>query len=457
MLTILNPATEAILAQLSEDNAEAIATKAARARAAQPLWAATPLATRGQIVARFREQLLQQTDSLARTLTAETGKPITQARAEIQATGDRLQFFLAHAEAALAPATVWSEPGLEEQIELEPLGTIANISAWNYPYFVGTNVFVPALLAGNAVLYKPSEFATLTGRAIAYAWQEAGLPPDLFQLVIGGGAVGAMLLEQQPLHGVFFTGSYATGCHVAIAAAKQLMKVQLELGGKDPVYVCDDITDIATAAASVAEGAFYNTGQSCCAVERIYVHQRIYEPFLEAFLATVQRLKLGNPMQESTDLGPLTRAAQRAVLEQQVRQAVERGARLLWGGRSVPGAGYFFEPTVLAQVDHSMVVMREESFGPVIGLQAVATDAEAVRLMADTPYGLTAGVYTPDRDRAATILRSLKVGSAYWNCCDRASPRLPWSGRGHSGLGLTLSTYGIQTFTQPKAWHWRSP
>jgi len=479
MLAIVNPATEAILAQLSEDSAEAIATKADRARAAQPAWAQTPLSDRCQIVARFRDILAAQTESLARTLTAEVGKPIAQARAEIRATGDRLDFFLDCAAAVLATETVWSEPGLEEQIQHEPLGTIANISAWNYPYFVGSNVFVPALLAGNAVLYKPSEFATLTGQAIARCWQEAGLPADLFQLVIGSGTAGATLLEQ-PLDGIFFTGSYATGRKIALAAARQMAKVQLELGGKDPAYVCEDV-DIATAAASLADGAFYNTGQSCCAVERIYIHQSIYEPFVEAFLATVQGFKLGDPLQETTYLGPLTRAMQQSVLAQQVQNAVERGANVLCGGQAVPGAGYFFEPTVLVKVDGSMAAMREESFGPLIGLQAVADDAEAVTLMADTPYGLTAGVYTPDRDRAAAILGQLSVGSAYWNCCDRVSPnrpaigrltpslssaywnccdrvspRLPWSGRGHSGLGLTLSTYGLQTFTQPKAWHWRS-
>ncbi|NJL02222.1 MAG: aldehyde dehydrogenase family protein [Spirulinaceae cyanobacterium RM2_2_10] len=454
MLTIVNPATEAILAQISEDNAGAIASKAAYARAAQRQWAQTSLAERCQIIGRFQELLAIHREAHAQTLTAEVGKPITQARAEIRATGDRLDFFLKHTAAALTPAIVWTEPTLTEEITWEPLGLVANISAWNYPYFVGSNVFIPALLAGNAVLYKPSEFATLTGQAIAQRLQEAGLPDGLFQLIVGDGATGAALLEQ-PVDGIFFTGSHATGRRIAAAAAKQLTKVQLELGGKDPAYVCEDV-DLATAAASLAEGAFYNNGQSCCAVERIYVQQQIYEPFVAAFLETVHGFKLGDPTLDNTDLGPLTRVVQQAVLTQQIQDAVERGAKLLCGGQPILGAGYFFEPTVLSEVNHSMTVMQAESFGPVIGIQRVADDVEAVRLMADTPYGLTAGVYTRDRQRAIAILKQLPVGSAYWNCCDRVSPRLPWSGRGHSGLGLTLSTHGIRAFAQPKAWHLRS-
>ncbi len=455
MLAIVNPATEAVLAHIPEDDREAIAAKFARTRAAQRDWAQTPLAERRQILSRFNELLGINIEAHARTLTAEMGKPIAQARAEIGATTLRVGFFLDQAATVLASETVWAEPGLEEIIEHEPLGVIANISAWNYPYFVGSNVFIPALLAGNAVMYKPSEFAALTGQAIAKRLQEAGLPADLFQLVQGGGATGAALLEQ-PLNGVFFTGSYPTGCKIAAAAVPQLMKVQLELGGKDPAYVCEDV-DVVNAAAGLADGAFYNTGQSCCAVERIYVHHSIYAPFVEAFLQTVRSFQLGDPSHDDTYIGPLTRPAQREVLAEQVQDAVAKGAKLHCGGRSIDGPGYYFEPAVLTEVDHSMLLMREESFGPAIGIQAVADDAEAARLMADTPYGLTAGVYTPDRDRAAKILRQVPVGSAYWNCCDRVSPRLPWSGRGHSGIGLTLSTYGLKTFTQPKAWHWRSP
>ncbi len=310
------------------------------------------------------------------------------------------------------------------------------------------------MLAGNAVLYKPSEFASITGLAIAKLMHAAGVPEDIFVATIGTGAVGAALLKL-PVDGVFFTGSLATGQKIAAVAAKRMIKVQLELGGKDPVYVCDDV-DIKTAAAALADGAFYNTGQSCCSVERLYVHDAIHDEFVKVFVEEVQGFKVGDPMDETTYIGPLTRQPQVAYIKHQIADARAKGARLLTGGRSIPGKGNFFEPTVFSHVNHNMELMREESFGPIIGIQKVADDTEAVRLMNDTEYGLTAGVYTRDQQRARNILAQVKAGSAYWNCCDRVSPRLPWSGVGNSGVGLTLSTYGIQTFTRPKAWHLRS-
>jgi acyl-CoA reductase-like NAD-dependent aldehyde dehydrogenase len=234
-----------------------------------------------------------------------------------------------------------------------------------------------------------------------------------------------------------------------------MIRLQLELGGKDPAYVCEDV-DVAAAAASLADGAMYNTGQSCCSVERIYVHRNVHDAFVEAFVGEVNGFRIGDPTDEASYIGPLTRAPQLDVLQAQVSDAKARGARLLTGGRRLDPPGHWFEPTVFSHVDHTMSLMREESFGPVIGIQKVADDDEAVRLMNDTEYGLTAAVYTRDAARAERILARLDAGSVYWNCCDRVSPRLPWSGLKHSGIGLTLSTYGIETFTRPKAWHLRT-
>ncbi len=454
MLKIINPADDSLVREIKSDNDETIRAKYSAARAAQPIWAALALAERLGTIRRFKELVEKRKDELARTLTLETGKPITQSRNELSALAGRLDFFLEKTKAALAPETVHNEPKMREEITHEPLGVVANISAWNYPYFVGSNVFVPALLAGNAVLYKPSEFASLTGLAIGEMLHAAGVPPDVFCVVIGAGATGGFLVDQ-PVNGIFFTGSYATGARIAAACAPRMVKLQLELGGKDPSYVCED-ADLKTAAESLADGAMYNAGQSCCSVERIYVHERSYDRLLEAFVATVQGYKCGDPMDEATYLGPLARAPQLAVLERQVTDAVAKGARLLTGGKRIARPGNWFEATVLSNVDHAMAVMREESFGPIIGIQKVANDAEAVRLMNDTEYGLTAGVYTPDEARARRILAQVRSGSVYWNCCDRVSPRLPWSGVGHSGVGVTLSTYGIQAFTHPKAWHLKS-
>jgi acyl-CoA reductase-like NAD-dependent aldehyde dehydrogenase len=453
---IVNPATGALLNDLPEDGAFAVHKKYERASAAQPAWAALPLAKRIAVIRAFRDRLGAQHEMLAATLTEEVGKPIRQSRNELHGLTKRLDFFIAEAAHALRDEKVYAdaEQKLEERISHEPLGVIANISAWNYPYFVGSNVFVPALLAGNAVLYKPSEFATLSGRHIAATLHEAGVPADAFIAVIGSKVTGAALLRQ-PIDGLFFTGSYATGAKLSAAAGRKMIKVQLELGGKDPVYVCED-ADVKMAAASIADGAFYNTGQSCCAVERIYVHEKIHDAFVATFVATVKGYKIGDPTDEATYIGPITRRPQLDVLRRQVADAKRKGARLLMGGNVIKRNGNWFAPTVFVGVDHRMALMREESFGPIIGIQKVKGDAEAVDLMNDTDYGLTAGVYTPDAKRAKRVLDRVRSGSAYWNCCDRVSPRLPWSGVGHSGIGLTLSTYGIQAFTRPKAWHLRA-
>jgi len=455
-MKISNPADGTVITEVTADNATAVRRKYELARAGQAKWAKVPLKKRLAAIAAFRERIVAMQETLARTLTHEVGKPIRQSRNEIKGLLGRIDFFLAESAAALRDEKVFADAGqkLEERIAHEPLGVIANISAWNYPYFVGGNVFVPALLAGNAVLYKPSEYATLTGIHIAELLHEAGIPRDVFVAVIGDGATGAALLRQ-PVDGVFFTGSLATGEKIAAAAGKRMIKVQLELGGKDPIYVCEDV-DVAAAAAAVADGAFYNTGQSCCSVERIYVHESIHDAFVKAFVDEVRGFRLGDPMDETTYIGAITRRPQLEVLKKQVADAKRKGARLLIGGAPVKRKGNWFEPTVFADVDHSMALMRDESFGPIIGIQAVADDEAAVDLMNDTEYGLTAGVYTKDERRAKKILAQVDAGTVYWNCCDRVSPRLPWSGVKHSGIGLTLSTYGIQTFTRPKAWHLKS-
>jgi acyl-CoA reductase-like NAD-dependent aldehyde dehydrogenase len=456
-MKVVNPATEELLHELEEDNAASVALKAAAARRAQRGWAQTPLPDRLEVVRRFGSLLSERKETLARTLTSEMGKPIRQSRNELTAMQGRIDFFLEHTEPAITDEVVHTSTdqpgGLEERIRYEPLGVVANISAWNYPYFVGSNVFLPALLTGNTVLYKPSEHATLTGLAVADLFRDAGLPNDVLLPIVGAAEAGAALLAQD-IDAVFFTGSYATGRRIAESVAPRLIRVQLELGGKDPAYVCDDV-DVNAAAAALADGAFYNAGQSCCAVERIYVHRDIAAAFTDAFVHAVREFVVGDPTDDTSYLGPLARRQQLAVLEDQVADATRLGARLETGGAPRDGRGYYFQPTVLTSVDSRMKVMREESFGPIIGIQTVTDDAEAIAHMNDTEYGLTAAVYTPDRERAERILAQVNAGSVYWNCCDRVSPRLPWSGRKHSGIGTTLSVAGIRAFVQPKAWHLR--
>ena len=453
-LKVTNPANGEVAATLDADDPRSVRAKYMQSRAAQPGWARTPLKKRLEAIARFRDLVARESDRLARVLTTEVGKPIAQSRNELKGLLPRIDFFLEETARTLKPEKVSADAAMEERITHEPLGVVANISAWNYPWFVGSNVFVPALLAGNTVLYKPSEFASMTGLEIARLLHESGIPEDVFTPLVGGRETGAALLKQ-PVDGVFFTGSYATGRRIAEAVRWRMVKLQLELGGKDPVYVCDDV-DIAKAAAGIADGAFYNTGQSCCSVERIYVNEKVFKPFVDAFVAEVKGYKRGDPVDDKTYIGPLTRAPQVKVLEAQVKDAKKKGAKVLTGGAPIRARGNWFEPTVLVDVNHTMDVMREESFGPVIGIMPVKNDAEAMKLMNDTEYGLTAGVYTRDRKRAEKILAGVSSGSVYWNCCDRVSPRLPWSGVGNSGIGLTLSIYGIETFTRPKAWHLRA-
>ena len=454
-LAIYNPATGGLITTVPADDAASVATKAAAARAAQPAWATVPIADKVAVMQRFRAALIAQTETLAATLTAETGKPIALSRNELNGLLPRIDFFMEEAESAVRDEHVFDGGGMHEQIGHIPLGVVLNISAWNYPYFVGCNVIVPALLTGNAVLYKPSEHAALTGLHITRLLNEAGVPADVMQCLVGGGEVGGAALAQR-IDGVFFTGSHATGVKIAQAVAHRMVKLQLELGGKDPMYVRPDV-DVKAAAESLADGAMYNTGQGCCSVERIYVHEAVHDAFVAHFVATVQGMQRGDPMDNGSYIGAITRAPQLQVLQAQVDDAVAQGATLAVGGHTLPGPGNWFEPTVLTNVSHAMSVMRDESFGPIVGIQKVASDADAVRLINDTRYGLTAGVYTKDEAAARSLLAQVNAGSVYWNCCDRVSPRLPWSGQGDSGVGLTLSRHGIQTFTRPKAWHLRSP
>lgn len=453
-MQVINPATEEIIKEVKEDSIETVTSKFQKLQSAQPDWQKIPLADRIKVLIRFSGLLEKNIEQLAVILTSEVGKPLQQSRNEINGACNRIKWLTDNAGKYLSDEWMTDENNLKEKISYEPLGVICNISAWNYPYLVGVNVFVPALLGGNAVMYKPSEYATLTGFEIEKLLKEAGVPENIFRVAAGGAEVGKILLEL-PFDGYFFTGSYRTGKYIYERCALKMVPCQCELGGKDPLYVADDVTDIATVAAGTADGAFYNNGQSCCAVERIYVHEKIYDEYLDQFTKEVKSWKLGLPTEAGVYLGPVTRRDQLAVLLDQVREALQKGASLVTGGKKTDTKGYFFEPTILVNVTHEMSIMKDESFGPVIGIMKVKNDEEAVRWMQDTEYGLTASVYTSKLERAENILKQINAGSGYWNCCDRVSAALPWSGRKHSGFGTTLSHAGLRAFVKPKAWHLR--
>ena len=453
-MKIINPANEETIAELHEDTRESVTRKYNALKAGQREWVQVPVKDRIACIAKFDKLLEKDKDELAETLTSEMGKPIRESYNELNGARARLKFFIDNAEKYLAEEWITRDGSTKEKIVYEPLGVIANISAWNYPYLVGINVFIPALIGGNAVLYKPSEYSTLTGEHIQSILYEAGIPENVFETIIGKGAVGEYLLEL-PLDGYFFTGSYKTGKYIAEKVASKLVPCQLELGGKDPMYVMDDVKSVEAAAAAAVEGVVYNNGQSCCAVERIYVHEKIYDRFVDEYLQQLKKLKTGDPLDKSTEVGAISRKEHIAFLADQVNDAINKGATLLAGGKSKDGKGYYFEPSVLVNVNHDMKLMKEESFGPIVGIQKVSSDDEAVDLMLDTPYGLTAAVYSSSYDRAENVMKKMNTGTVYWNCCDRVSASLPWSGRGNSGLGSTLSYHGIRAFVQPKAYHLR--
>ena len=453
-LKVNNPATEKEIAAIPATEKQQLAAAFAKAKLAQQSWRNEPLAQRIAIVKGFADLLEQQKDQLAADLTAETCKPLQQAYNEIKGALHRINFFVQHAPTVLADEKVYDKNGIQEWISYEPLGVVGNISAWNYPYLVGVNVWIPALLAGNAVLYKPSEYALLTGGHITRLLHEAGVPAAVFFLVNGNGEAGTWMTELG-LDGYFFTGSYATGQKIKQALAGRMVPVQLELGGKDPLYVMDDVADVKATAEAVLEGIMYNAGQSCCAVERVYVHESVYETFEAALVAAAKNTPAGDPMDSATQLGPVCRQPQLQLLQAQVNDAKAKGANLLYQTQKLPNRGHYFPLTLLGNVSHQMALMTEESFGPVCGIQKVKDDDEAIRLMLDTPYGLTAAVYGSNAERARKIMQAMHTGTVYFNCCDRVSPYTPWSGRGHSGIGHTLSYHGIRAFTQMKAWHWR--
>ena len=455
-MQIVNPATEEIIKELPEDTKESLGKKFTLLQKGQPAWYALPLQRRVEICQAFAQLLQQNISDLAATLTNEVGKPLQQSVNEINGAIKRITWLTANAAKYLSDETVTMDAGLQESISYEPLGVVCNISAWNYPYLVGVNVIIPALLAGNAVMYKPSEHATLTGLEIERLLLQAGVPANVFRVAIGGPKTGEFLLKI-PFNGYFFTGSYHTGKYIFEKVAAKMVACQCELGGKDPLYIAEDVEDIIAVAEATADGAFYNNGQSCCAVERIYVHEKVYDAYADAFVAQVNKWKIGDPNEEGVYFGPLTRKEQVPLLEKQIVDALRKGAGILAGGRRLRTKGYYFEPTVLSNVNHKMKLMKDETFGPLVGIMKVKDDAEAIALMQDTDYGLTASVYSASQQRAQNILKQLNTGTGYWNCCDRVSAPVPWSGRKHSGIGSTLGAAGLRAFTQPRAWHLKKP
>lgn len=437
------------------DQGQPLERKLEGARSAFASWHRLPVDERVQRVNQGLDYFRDHAEEVAREITLQMGKPITEARGEVKTFFARAEYMVSIAKDTLAPEIVPAKPGFHLRIEQAPLGVVYHIAPWNYPLLTAVNVVVPALLAGNTVLLKHSPLTPLVGRHFERAFTQ-GDPPNLVTHLVVTNAQASRLIDDPRINYVAFTGSVATGTTVYRRAASRLLGVGLELGGKDPAYVAED-ADLDFAVANIVEGACYNAGQSCCAVERVYVHRARYRDFLDRAHALLTRYRLGNPLDEETTMGPLARRDALRFLDGQVKDAVRRGARLLLGGTRLPGTrGNFFAPTLLADVSNRAKVMQEESFGPLVPVAPVADDAEAITLMNDSRFGLTASVWTRDRERVERLARDLDVGTVFQNRCDYLDPSLPWTGARDSGIGSTLSRYGFYHLTRRKAMHLRS-
>ena len=427
----------------------------ARAAAAGGAWRATSIADRAAIVEQAVDRFVARKAELAEELTWQMGRPIRFGPGEIAGFEERARYMAAIAPEALAPVTPSPKAGFTRYIRREPLGQVFVIAPWNYPYLTSVNAVVPALLAGNTVLLKHSAQTPLCAERFVQAFREAGLPDGVFQYLHLDHEDTARLVRAPEVGFVAFTGSVPGGRVVEQAAAGSFKGVGLELGGKDPAYVRAD-ADLDHAIAGVIDGAYFNSGQSCCGIERIYVHRDVYDAFVEGAVALVNDYRLGPPQEESTTLGPLVRAEAADFVRGQIAEAVEQGAVAHIDARrfehDAPGSAYL-APQLLTGVSHAMRVMTEESFGPVVGVQPVDSDEEAVALMNDSEFGLTACVFTRDAAAAEAIGAAVDTGTFFMNRCDYLDPALAWTGVRNSGRGCTLSSIGYEQLTRPKSFH----
>ncbi|MBK8257491.1 MAG: aldehyde dehydrogenase family protein [Polyangiaceae bacterium] len=422
------------------------------AQAAARTWARSSMSDRIALCTRVVEEMEAAREAIAQDITGMMGKPLRQARNEVGGTAKRARHMIAIAEASLAD-TVLPLEGFDRKIVRVPWGVVLDLPAWNYPLLTAVNVVIPAVLAGNSVVLKHSPRSPLCGDHFADAFARAGAPAGLVQSVYADYPTTERMAADSRVGYVAFTGSVYGGHRIYAAAAnKRFTDVGLELGGKDGAYVAPD-ADFEKAVDGVVDGACYNAGQSCCAVERAYVHEAIYDRFVEAAVALMKQYSLGDPMAEGVNMGPIAQPWHPAFLQKQIDQARDRGANILLGGKalSIEGRGRFFEPTLLTNCDPSLDVMRVETFGPVLPIVKVRSDEEAIERINDSELGLTAAIYTKDHDRAAKMSAQLDVGTVYMNQCDTLDPALPWTGTKDSGKGASLSALGFLHLTRPKA------
>jgi acyl-CoA reductase-like NAD-dependent aldehyde dehydrogenase len=426
---------------------------------AQRDWRQRSIDARAVFCNRFCDALLAHSDEIALELAWSMGRPVVQAPGEVRGCIERARFMVGAAEEGLADLDPGPKAGFKRYVKRVPLGVVFVIAPWNYPFLTAVNTIIPAIMAGNAVVLKHAAQTQLVAERFAQAFEEAGLPEGVFQYLHIPGATAEALVKDSRVAHVAFTGSVAVGHAVSRAAAERFISVGLELGGKDPAYVRAD-ADIGFAAENLVDGAFFNSGQSCCGIERIYVHEDAFEEFVAKAVEVTGLYRLGNPANAETNLGPVVSAKAAAFIRAQADEAVAQGARRLIKAESFEadraGTAYL-APQILVDVNHKMRVMTEETFGPVVGIMKVGSDEEALALMNDSEYGLTAAIFSTDVSAAEAIGARIETGTVFLNRCDVLDPALPWVGVKDTGRGHTLSAWGYEHLTRPQSFHFRLP
>jgi acyl-CoA reductase-like NAD-dependent aldehyde dehydrogenase len=456
ILVVDNPFTGEPACRVTLADEAAVSATLDRARAAARSWRGSRLPERIALCERAATSMEQNAESIARDITRMMGKPLGQAVGEVKTCVARARHMISIASEALEDVVLPPVPGFERRIVREPLGVVFDLPAWNYPLLTAVNCVFPAVLAGNSVVVKHSPRSPLCGEHFARAFEEAGAPAGLAQALQCDHPTSERMVGDERVDHVVFTGSIFGGHRIVEAAGKRFLHPCLELGGNDPAYVAPDC-DLEKTVENVVDGAIYNAGQSCCAVERVYVHKSIYGRFVEMAEPLVRAYVLGDPLHEKTTLGPIAQPHHVPELEALVQDARARGARIVVGGKraSVGGRGRFFEATLVADCNHSMKLLRQESFGPILPVMPVESDDEALAKMNDSRLGLTASVWTRDRGRASRFAHALDCGTVFMNRCDYLDPALPWSGWKDSGRGVSLSPLGFEALTRPKSVHFR--
>ncbi|MHA6126878.1 aldehyde dehydrogenase family protein [Pseudomonas fluorescens group sp. PF-1] len=456
-IQLISPVDGRVYAERQYADAAQIEQALADASAAQAQWKRRPLSERAAYCSAAVDAMLAMKDEIVPELAWQMGRPVRFGAGELRGFEERARYMIAIAPESLAAVEPTPVAGFRRLIKREPLGTVLVIAPWNYPYLTAVNTIIPALMAGNAVILKHASQTLLVGERFAAAMARAQLPPGLFQNLLLDHDQTAAIIASGQVQQVNFTGSVEAGRAMESAATGRFLGIGLELGGKDPAYVRAD-ADLEQAVENLVDGSFFNSGQSCCAVERIYVDQTIYPAFVERFVELTRQYVLGNPLDPATTLGPLVTPGAAVFVRAQIAEALAQGARALIDPLAfavdVPGSAYL-APQVLVDVTHQMSVMRDESFGPVVGIMPVTGDDEAIALMNDSEFGLSASIWTRDLAAAERLGNEIDTGTLFMNRCDYLDPALAWTGVKNSGRGVTLSRLGYEHLTRAKSFHLR--